>query len=236
MPFESDLIRKSLKKVASLKVAGKKITEGRLNGTEVILINSGIGKVNAAQAATCIIERFPLKVIINIGVAGAYQSSGLRAGDIAIASREILGDEGVSDSKGWRSLKKINIPVLRRGNKEYYNEFPLENSLFKKSVRLITPELIHPSHPQVKSGPFVTLSAVSGSRARAGELEKRFHALCENMEGAAIAQVCASYNVTFLEVRGISNSAGVRDKRRWNLAIGSRNSQRAVSGLINRMS
>ena len=48
------------------------------------------------------------------------------------------------------------------------------------------------------------------------------------MEGAAIAQLCALYNVPFLEIRGISNIAGIRDKRKWNLKLASQNSQTAA--------
>ena len=52
--------------------------------------------------------------------------------------------------------------------------------------------------------------------------EKRFQthgALAENMEGSAIAQVCFLFDVPFLECRGISNIAGIRDKKHWDLDL-----------------
>jgi futalosine hydrolase len=48
------------------------------------------------------------------------------------------------------------------------------------------------------------------------------------MEGAAIAQVCAIYKIPMLEIRGISNIAGERDKRKWNLDLASENCQELV--------
>ena len=64
------------------------------------------------------------------------------------------------------------------------------------------------------------------------ELEKRFKAICENIEGAAIAQVCAIYKIPMLEIRGISNIVGERDKRKWNLGLASENSQKLLMKLL----
>jgi futalosine hydrolase len=80
----------------------------------------------------------------------------------------------------------------------------------------------------VRAGTFVTVSAASGSTRRAKEIERRFSAICENMEGAAIAQTCMIYNMPMFEIRGISNTAGVRDKRRWDMELASLNCQEAV--------
>ncbi|MBI5055694.1 MAG: futalosine hydrolase [Nitrospirae bacterium] len=235
MPFESDRLLASLKNVRSIKVAGKKVFRGKLQGHDILLLNTGIGKVNAAHFATCVIENFHVKHIINIGVGGAYPGSGLHIGDIAIASKEIFGDEGVMTAKGWADMTEIGIPVVQIGKKKYFNEFPLDNGFAKKIVHLVTR---HPlpvtrySSPVTKSGTFLTVSSTSGTRKRAVELAKRFNAACENMEGAAIAQVCAIYKIPFLEIRGISNMVGERDKRKWDLQLASENCQGAVLEVI----
>jgi hypothetical protein len=49
----------------------------------------------------------------------------LKAGDIAIALKEIYGDDGVVTSRGWEGIKEIGIPLVQKGNKKYFNEFPL---------------------------------------------------------------------------------------------------------------
>ena len=220
MPFESEKVIALTKKVRTAKVAGKTVYRGKLSGHDVLLLNSGLGKVNAAHAATCLIENYPVKGVINIGVGGAYPGSGLKIGDVAIASKEIYGDEGVITSKGWDSLKKIGIPLVLDGKKKYFNEFLLNNSLLIKS-QLVT-----------KSGPFITVSSTTGTRKRAIELEKRFDAICENMEGAAIAQVCTIYKIPMLEIRGISNKVGERDKRKWDLGLASENCQKLLLKLL----
>jgi len=221
MPFESEKVIAVTKKVRTTKVAGKTVYRGKLSGHDVLLLNSGLGKVNAAHAATCLIENYPVKGVINIGVGGAYPGSGLKIGDVAIASKEIYGDEGVITSKGWDSLKKIGIPLVLDGKKKYFNEFLLNNSLLIKSAQLVT-----------KSGPFITVSSTTGTLKRAIELEKRFDAICENMEGAAIAQVCTIYKIPMLEIRGISNKVGERDKRKWDLGLASENCQKLLLKLL----
>jgi futalosine hydrolase len=229
MPFESELITADLGNVQKTEIAGKIVYKGRLSGVKVVLINTGIGKINAAHSATCIIENFPVSCMLNFGVGGAYPGSGLVVGDLAAASREILGDEGVIDSKGWSSLKSIGLPVVKGERKKYFNEFPVNLPLIPFSRGESKKGKIN---IKIKTGNFVTVSSTSGTQKRASELEKRFSALCENMEGAAIAQVCTIYKSPFIEIRGISNIAGIRDKRRWNLSLASENCQKAVRNII----
>ncbi len=61
------------------------------------------------------------------------------------------------------------------------------------------------------------MGMASGDIQTADARFRRFRALAENMEGSAIAQTCLLFNVPFLEFRGISNIAGVRDKAKWDL-------------------
>lgn len=219
VPFESDMILASLKNVRTVVIAGKNICRGKLSGRDTLLMNTGIGKVNAAHSATCVIENLAVEKIINFGVGGAYPDSGLGTGDIAIATKEIYGDEGVAGLQNWKGMQEIGIPLAQEGRKKYFNEF--------SAAPLSLGEKIEGS-PKIKRGAFVTVSSTSGVRSRAVELEKRFKAICENMEGAAIAHVCTIYKIPFFEIRGISNVAGVRDKSTWNLGLASENCQRAV--------
>jgi futalosine hydrolase len=123
-------------------------------------------------------------------------------------------------------VKEIGIPLLQRGNKKSYNEIPLDKpragKCLKSALRV----------GKARAGHFVTVSGATGTRERALELEKRFGAICENMEGAAIAHVCAIYKTPFIEMRGISNTVGVRDRRRWKLKVAAENCQRAVLDLV----
>jgi futalosine hydrolase len=226
MPFESEYILSCLKNVRSSGIAGKPVFKGKLSGVNTVIMNTGIGKVNAAHSATSVIEKFPVSKILFTGVGGAYPGSGLNNGDIAAASKEILGDEGVLEAKGWGSLKQIGIPLVQNGKKKYFNEYPLTSP----SLRIFRSE--NERDIKIRKGPFVTVSAATGTQKRAKELEKRFSAICENMEGAAAAQVCAIYGIPMIEIRGISNIAGVRDKRKWHLQLASENCQKAALRII----
>ena len=63
-------------------------------------------------------------------------------------------------------------------------------------------------------------------------LFRSFGALCENMEGAAAAHLCALYGVDFVEVRAISNIAARRDRDAWELPLACSRAQEAVLFLL----
>lgn len=228
--LESALIRSQLNGIRRILLAGKTVYKGKLSGHSILLMTTGIGKVNSAHSATIVGEHFPVELVINCGVGGAYPGSGLGIGDIAIASKEIYGDEGVYDPSSWKGMREIGIPLLESGKKIYFNKLPFDRKLLKKTLSLVSG--VNKGIRNVKVGAFLTLSSVSGTRERAVELEGRFNSICENMEGAAIAHVCALYKIPLLEIRGISNIVGIRDKRRWNLKIASENCQRFVMEVI----
>jgi len=229
MAFESDQILSLLRNVRKTQTAGKIIYRGRCSGHDILLVTSGIGKVNAASSATAVIENYPVRAVINFGVGGAYPDAGLNIGDVAIASKEIYGDEGVFTAAGIKGMKEIGIPLVRIGKTKYFNEFPLD------PPSIPFPKDENNMNIMIKTGNFITVSAVSGSQKRAKDLGKRFGAVCENMEGAAIAQVCTLYELPMIELRGISNMAGVRDKRKWNLKIASENCQKLVLETIKKL-
>lgn len=197
--------------------------EGSVGKGRVLLAVTGIGKVNTASAITALIGRHQPGLIINTGCAGAYAGSGLAVGDLALASVEVFGDEGVLTPAGWEPLDLIGIPVLERKEKRYFNEFPLSLLASEKALRLGVALGL-----PVRRGRFVTVSTCSGSAVRGAELASRFGAVCENMEGAAAAQVALMYGVDCLEVRGVSNLVEDRDLSRWDIRLAVERAQRFI--------
>ncbi len=218
--IESDLIRRFLgiKSIEPMKPVKK---------GNVVFIISGTGKVNSAIAATMITERFSPHIIISSGTGGAYPSSGLKIGEIAIAEKEIYGDEGVMTEKGFHDMRYLGIPLIKK-RKNLYNELPVSTRYMndiKKAINRLG--LNH------RTGTFVTLSTITGTDEMALEIERRIsNPVCENMEGAAIAHVALIKGCEFIELRGISNIVQRRDKRTWRLREASINSQNAVIELI----
>lgn len=222
VPEEGRLFVRRLAPRAEPTVGLQGFSSGLFLGVRVVLAFSGIGKVNAAHAATLLINRFSPSILLNIGVAGAYPASGLKVGDLAVAQEEVYGDEGVVDSDGFSGMEKIGIPFLMRGRKKFFNVFPLHRKLSAEAYAAAR------SVGNAASGTFVTVSHCSGSTRRAEELGTRFGGLCENMEGAAVAHICARYGLPMAEFRGISNIAGLRDKDTWNLPLAAEICQEAA--------
>jgi futalosine hydrolase len=190
---------------------------GRAGGNDVILAVTGIGKVNAASAATVLLERFTPQLLINTGCGGAFPGSGLSVGELAVASCESFPDEGVETPQGWRGLDLIGIPVFEGRAERFFNQLPLSGELAAGALGCAREQGL-----RAELGPFHTVSTCSGTSGRGAELLRRFPGICENMEGGAVAQVALIYGVPFLEVRGISNLVEDRDLSRWDL-------QRAVA-------
>ncbi|MFA5353377.1 MAG: futalosine hydrolase, partial [Thermodesulfovibrionales bacterium] len=177
-------------------VQGKSFFTGRLSGRAFVLSICGVGKTNAAHGTTLLIERFRPSQIISIGVAGAYPSSGLEIGDIALAEQEVHGDEGLLLGESFRGMDALGLPLVRVEGKEFYNRFPLS---------------IPPALEAVRKGVFITVSSCTGTIKRGKEMEELFQGICENMEGAAVAQICTLSGIPCTEIRGISNLIEDRD-------------------------
>lgn len=155
--------------------------KGKIRDIDLLLCICGIGKVNASIASALVLSKFPVKRVIIAGIAGAYPSSGLQPGDIAIAEKEINADEGllISFEEKDDSFKFLNCD----------------------EVKLFVPEFCK----DLRQGTFLTVSACTGNLSRARFLEKRFNAICENMEGYAIAKAAQIFEIQSIEIRSISN-------------------------------
>lgn len=195
---------------------------GAVAGNRVVFGTSGVGKTNAAHAATVLIGRFSPSVVINFGIGGAYPSSGLNVGDIAVAAKEVYADEGILLKDGLHSFEITGIPLLKVCGRKYFNDFPADKRLSRKALKA-SGIVAH-----CKSGVFLTVSACTGTGKRAGELAGKFGPICENMEGAAVAQICRIYGIPFVEIRGISNIVEDRNMKKWDIELAAENCQKAL--------
>ena len=226
-PMEISLLKDSLEGGGRFKAGHREIYEGKIAGSSVILAATGIGKVNAASAVTAVLEHYESELLINTGCAGAYAGGGLAVGDLAMATVEVFGDEGVIAPDGWHSMEEIGIPTLSRKGNDYYNHFPMTRWAIDKAGHVA-----ERNGTPLHQGVFVTLSTASGTSDRGAELFQRFGAVCENMEGAAVAQVAAFYGVDCMEVRGVSNLVEDRDLSRWDIPLAVERAQKFVMDFI----
>ncbi len=173
---------------------------------------TGVGPVEMTLRLTRYLERCDPRIdkVLNFGVAGAYLSESSPKGgnasilDLCLAEQESLGDFGICFADCIEELdQKLCASTV----------FPLDQSLLHQAGEIL-------AYHQVpyRCGNFVTVSAVSATRQRGAMLAARFQGLCENMEGAAAARVCAEFSLPLLEVRAVSNLVEDRDLGRWKMA------------------
>ena len=227
VPLECRQLADALANRGEIEIGRKPAWSGVLDGAPVLLFPAGMGKTNAAHGLTALLETREVRGVICFGVAGAYEGSGLRVGEVALGSAAIYGDEGVEAPGGWISTEGIGIPLLVRGGERTFNHMPIDAGLVRRAADSLAAGGVH-----VRVGPFVTVSACSGTAARGAEVAARFGGLCEGMEGAALAHVAAIYGAPFLEVRAVSNLVEDRDLSRWRLAGAAEAAQQAVRVLV----
>ena len=211
--FEIAPLRSALAgvKAVAFLVTGMGLVETTLKLTRYLAAPSGPGR------------RPDLQGVINFGVAGAFTGSGLELGDFCLARQEILGDLGICGNGEIKSFDVERLPVK--------TEFCLNNQLSATAEAVLRQQAI-----AYRTGRFVTVNCASGTRARGEYLRDRYAAICENMEGAAVARVCEEYGLPCLALRCISNWVEDRDPARWRLAAaceeGGRKTALLVAGLL----
>jgi futalosine hydrolase len=223
VPQEMALLEQTLANAVRQTTTAFEYSEGTIGTLHVTLCAGGVGKINAAAAAAALIERQKPRLVINTGCAGAYPGSGLFVGDLAVASNEILGDEGVQTAEGWKDLRFMELTSCVQGKRSYHNEIPLSIHAAEKAMQLADYYGV-----LLMRGRFVTVSTCSGTRQRGETLARHFNAIAESMEGAAVAQICVRSGVDCLEIRGISNLVTDRDMSAWDIPRAAESAQRFV--------
>ncbi|MCX8070013.1 MAG: futalosine hydrolase [Thermodesulfovibrionales bacterium] len=201
--LEADFILKKVSVKDFKIIQGKPFYNSSILDIDAVISISGIGKANAAHSVGLMIELYKPSRLINIGVAGAYANSGLDIGELAIAEREIYADEGLMTSNGqFASMQSLNLPLANINDKRFFNEF---ETFVPESIKVY-----------LKRGTFLTVSSCTGSSKMAETLEKKYNAICENMEGCAMAHIASLSGLPFIEIRAISNIIKDRDKTGLN--------------------
>jgi len=140
--------------------------------------------------------------------------SDLSIGDLAMATAEVLSDEGAITSAGWLDLQDMKLPYLDNNSHLCFNEIPLSSTAIELATIVAQNNNIH-----IKPGRFATVSTCSGSQKQGNKLSARCNVITENMEGAAVALTSLRYNIDCLEIRGISNMVEERNLDNWEIKL-----------------
>lgn len=167
--------------------------KGNLCGQDVVIVKSGIGKVNAAICAQVLVDKFHVDKLINTGIAGSLDAA-IDIGDIVISTDMVQHDVDAST---------FGDPVGQVPNMDVFS-FPADQELVKKAVEANTeanPD-IHTYTGRIVSGDqFISDNAVKE------RLVTLFGAKCTEMEGAAIAHAAYLNKVSCVIIRAISDKA-----------------------------
>jgi len=219
-----------LQSARAIECAQHQAWRGQLHGQEVLLVAGGIGKANAAATTAVALERYSPHGVICFGSAGAYRDSGLQIGDLVLPQTEIMADEGVACRGHFLDFEALGFPSVERPV-ERFNRFPAPEKLHTPAARLLSSTTTRLA-ANFSQGQCLTVSSCSGTGEMGDRLAQHWQGVCENMEGAAVAQVCSAWDVPWLEVRAISNLVEDRDTSRWDLAKASRHAQIAVAEIV----
>lgn len=183
---------------------------GELAGTSVVLAAAGIGKANMAAAIASISVTHRPAAVLLVGIGGAYPGTAARdaldIGSVAVAVSEFDLDLGVGEGADWRGLETLGFPAVAT-DPPTYNLVPCHPAASRAVADAVGCPLL----------PFATSDSVTADATAAARIAATTGAAVESMEGAAAAQVCLGLGLPFVEVRGVSNAVGVRDKSAWRV-------------------
>ena len=175
---------KYMKCINDYTIFNLRFYEGKINDISCILVESGIGKVNAARTTQILIDNMSVDFIFNVGVAGGV-SKNLEIGDIVIGDKLVQHDFDITafnHDKGY--IPEIGVFIES-------DEYLIK--IAEKSIN------------GAKKGVIASGDIFCTDFKMSEKINKKFNALCVEMEGASIAQVCFLSHIPFLIIRSISD-------------------------------
>lgn len=191
MKEEMQEIKNIMTEIESKKVYELDFIKGKINNTDLVLVEAGVGKVNAARTTQILIDNFQVDAIINVGTAGSANDE-LEIGDIVIGEKLVQHDFDIT---------AFNHPKGYISNIGQYVES--DETLLKKMEETISN--MQDGDFTIKLGTIATGDIFCTDIKMKEKIRAKFNADAIEMEGAAIAQVCKLDNVPFIVIRSISD-------------------------------
>lgn len=193
MELEVEELKAKMQVKRIVEKAGMKFFEGVLSNTDVVIVQSGIGKVNAGICVQILVDTFEITTVINTGVAGSLNNKA-NIGDIIISSESQEHDMDVT-ALGY---EPGIIPQMKE-------------SVFKADAKIaeLAVEVCKEVNPDINvlTGKVVSGDQFISSKEQKEKLINVFHGDCAEMEGAAIAHAAYLNNIPYLVIRAISDKA-----------------------------
>lgn len=192
MTVEVETLKDNLENMTTVQKAGMIFCQGQLEGLDVVVVQCGVGKVNAALCVQILCDCFGVTHVVNTGVAGSLDAR-LDIGDFVI-SRDAMYHDFDCSPMGYTVGQVPGMAV---------HAYPADEKLVRLAFE--TAQSIHPSHTHIGR-------VASGDQfVSSGEVKEKIiattGAMCTEMEGTAIAHAAWRNGVPFVVIRAISDKA-----------------------------
>ncbi|MGI6095195.1 MAG: 5'-methylthioadenosine/adenosylhomocysteine nucleosidase [Lachnospiraceae bacterium] len=193
MPEEVAALKEKMTEVTIKRKASMDFYQGILRDKPVVVVQSGIGKVNAGICTQILVDDYDVRCVINTGIAGSLKAE-INIGDIVLSTDALQHDVDATE---------FGYPLGQIPDMEAFSFHADEKmiALAKEICEEVNPEI------RVFTGRVVTGDQFVASREVKDRITENFHGYCTEMEGAAIAQSAYLNQVPFLIVRAISDKA-----------------------------
>ena len=193
MEVEVAILKEKMEDVRIIKKASMDFYEGILAGKKVVVVRSGIGKVNAGICAQILADVFSVDAIINTGIAGSLNKN-INIGDIVL-STDVVQHDMDGTGFGYRKGQIPQMPVF------FFNADDNLRRLAAEVCKEVNPDI------QVFEGRIASGDQFVCNQDVKNRIVSEFSAYATEMEGAAIGQAAYLNEIPFLVVRAISDKA-----------------------------
>lgn len=193
MEVEVAILKEKMEDVGIIKKASMDFYEGILAGKKVVVVRSGIGKVNAGICAQILADVFSVDAIINTGIAGSLNKN-INIGDIVL-STDVVQHDMDATGFGYRKGQIPQMPVF------FFNADDNLRRLAAEVCKEVNPDI------QVFEGRIASGDQFVCDQDVKNRIVSEFSAYATEMEGAAIGQAAYLNEIPFLVVRAISDKA-----------------------------
>ena len=193
MDEEVAKLKEQMKDVKVMSKAAMDFYEGSLGGKNVVVVRSGIGKVNAAMCTQILVDTYQVDAVINTGIAGSLNAN-INIGDIVLSTDTLEHDmDAVAFGYPLGQIPRMDTLSFKADEKL--------RALAKKVCQEVIPEI------SVFEGRVVSGDQFVSDKKKKAWLVENFDGYCTEMEGAAIAHAAYLNDVPFLIIRAISDKA-----------------------------
>ena len=192
MTVEVALLKENMENMTVSTHAGMEFCSGKLCGMDAVVVQCGVGKVNAAMCAQILCSVFGVTHLVNTGIAGSLNAD-LDIGDLVV-SKDAMYHDFDCVHFGYEMGKVPGMDVVA---------FPADASMME--LAFAAAEAVNPGHTKV--GRVASGDLFVAQKAVKNAIIEKTGAFCTEMEGAAIAQTAYRNQVPFVILRAISDKA-----------------------------